>query len=141
MKLQDTLDLLTARTKVAPELADALCRMVGQLVSSGSAQRALKASDHMPEFSLPDSSGRLVRSASLLAKGPLVITFYSGMWCPFGNAELDALETVREEVTSRGAVMIVISQQPPANNGRVEQFRKLGFPILSDRNGTIGDAF
>src|SRR6266513_1026868 len=38
------------------------------------------AGDPLPGFALPNSYGQEVRSADLLAKGPLVLTFYRGAW-------------------------------------------------------------
>ncbi len=32
------------------------------------------------DFELPDSEGEPVRSAALLERGPLVLTFYRGLW-------------------------------------------------------------
>ncbi|MEM7263721.1 MAG: hypothetical protein AAF488_17165 [Planctomycetota bacterium] len=34
----------------------------------------------MPSFELHDSEGRAVSSGKLLERGPLVITFYRGLW-------------------------------------------------------------
>ena len=41
---------------------------------------ALKAGDRIPVFTLSDPDGKPVSSAELLAKGPLVISFYRGVW-------------------------------------------------------------
>ena len=35
---------------------------------------------NLPAFELPDTEGQLVRSEDLLAKGPLVLTIYRGVW-------------------------------------------------------------
>ena len=45
--------------------------ILGQLPATGS---------ELPAFDLPDSDGNPVRSMDLLANGPLVITFYRGVW-------------------------------------------------------------
>ena len=34
----------------------------------------------MPEFSLRDETGNEVRSSDLLTRGPLVLTFFRGVW-------------------------------------------------------------
>ena len=43
-------------------------------------ETALKVGDAAPRLTLPDQDGRLVDSQELLAKGPLVLVFYRGMW-------------------------------------------------------------
>ena len=50
------------------------------LRQSGLAERSLKAGDTMPPFTLPNATGQPVSSAVLLARGPLVVSFYRGGW-------------------------------------------------------------
>jgi hypothetical protein len=44
-------------------------------------ERALKAGEPMPGFTLPDTQGRAVALAGLLVRGPVVVSFYRGDWC------------------------------------------------------------
>ena len=55
-------------------------RATEQLQQSGLAERALGVGDQMPEFSLRGEAGNEVRSADLLTRGPLVLTFFRGVW-------------------------------------------------------------
>ena len=51
-----------------------------RLAQSGIAEKSLKVGDKAPTFSLPNGAGNTVSSADLLAKGPLVVSFYRGGW-------------------------------------------------------------
>ena len=75
-----------------------LHRATDEQIASGAQSRALKAGDVAPEFTLPDPDGNSVSSKVLLAKGPLVVTFYRGAWRPFCNFDLSALEEARSEI-------------------------------------------
>jgi hypothetical protein len=55
-------------------------RATDELRQSGLAERALKAGDRAPAITLNNQDGNPVSSAELLAKGPLVITFFRGHW-------------------------------------------------------------
>jgi len=55
-------------------------RAVEELRASGAANRVLKVGDRAPEFVLPNSAEQPIDSRALLAKGPLVVTFYRGRW-------------------------------------------------------------
>jgi hypothetical protein len=102
-------------TNLAPPAAvEALHRSVNELIASGAQSRALKVGDLAPEFTLPDVNSNPVSSKVLLAKGPLVVTFYRGAWCPFCNFDLSALEEARSEIEARGASLVAISQQTAA---------------------------
>ncbi len=144
MSLQDKLDALKTEfeTKMAPPAVVAVMhRVTDELIASGQAERALKAGDRAPEFTLPDPEGKLVASRELLAKGPLVVTFYRGAWCPYCNLDLQALEEARPEIEARGASLVAISQQTAANSRKSQRSNKVGFPIVGDKGGELAEKF
>jgi len=47
---------------------------------SGIMDRVIKVGDRLPGFAPPNAYGLDVRSSYLLAKGPLVLTFFRGAW-------------------------------------------------------------
>jgi peroxiredoxin len=85
--------------------------------------------------------GNPVSSKALLAKGPLVVTFYRGVWCPYCNFDLSALEEARLEIQSRGASLVAISEQTAPNSRKSQRQNGLGFPILGDHAGKIAAQF
>ena len=144
LPLQGKLDAFKVEfdTRLAPPAAvEALHRSVDELIASGAPDRALKVGDVAPEFTLPDTDGNPVSSKVLLAKGPLVVTFYRGVWCPFCNLDLTALEEARSEIESRGASLVAISQQTAPNSRKFQRQNGLGFPILGDHGGEIAAQF
>ncbi|MGF6227605.1 peroxiredoxin [Inquilinus ginsengisoli] len=90
---------------------------------------------------LNDPEGRPVSSADLLRKGPLVVSFYRGVWCPYCNMELQALEAAKPEFEKLGATLVAISPQTAPNSGKSMRQNSLTFPILSDAKGAVGAAF
>jgi peroxiredoxin len=144
MSLQDRLDAFKADfegNKAPPEAVAAFHRATAELIASGQAERALKAGDRAPAFTLPDADGVAVSSTDLLARGPLVLTFYRGVWCPYCNLDLQAIEAAVNEIRGSGASLAAISPQTPANSRRSQRENKLSFPILSDHGGTVANAF
>jgi peroxiredoxin len=148
MALQDRLDAFKAdfesgRLSLKPtkEVLDAMHRATAELIKSGQAQRAKKAGEVAPEFTLIDSDGKPVSSRELLAKGPLVVSFYRGVWCPYCNMELQALQAALPDIAGRGASLVAISPQTAANSRKSQRDNKLGFPILSDAKSEVASAF
>ena len=148
MTLQDRLDafksdFISGRLAFKPS-QDRLARMkraTDELIESGQAQRAKKAGDTAPEFTLLDPDGQPVSSRELLAQGPLVISFYRGVWCPYCNLELQALQETLADITARGASLVAISPQIAPNSRKSQRDNKLGFPILSDVKSQVANAF
>ena len=116
-------------------------RATAELVASGAAARALKAGDKAPSFTLDDPDGQPVSSADLLARGPLVVTFYRGVWCPYCNMELQALQAALAEFETLGAALVAISPQTAPNSRKSVRQNDLGFPILSDPHNDVAAAF
>jgi peroxiredoxin len=148
MALQDKLDAFKADfeggrfpLKPTKEALDTMHRATAELIASGQAQRAKKAGDIAPEFTLRDPEGRLVSSRDLLAKGPLVLSFYRGVWCPYCNLELQALQEASPEIAARGASLVAISPQTAPNSRKSQRDNKLSFPILSDVRSEVAAAF
>jgi peroxiredoxin len=148
MSLQDRLDAFKTdfeggrlARKPSPEVLDTMHRATAELVASGQALNAKKAGDRAPDFTLRDALGNNVALTELLAKGPLVVSFYRGAWCPYCNMELQALQAVSPEIAARGASIIGISPQTAANSRKSQRENHLSFPILSDEKSRIAAAF
>jgi peroxiredoxin len=116
-------------------------RATAELIASGAATRALKAGDETPAFTLADPDGRPVSSADLLARGPLVVSFYRGVWCPYCNMELQALQAALPQFETLGASLVAISPQTAVNSRKSVRQNDLAFPILSDPHNDVAAAF
>ena len=148
LTLQDRLDAFKADFesgrwifKPSWEAIDIMRRATDELIATAQAQHAKKAGDVAPEFTLNDPDGRQVSSRELLARGPLVLSFYRGVWCPYCNLELQALQAAFPEIAARGASLVAISPQTAPNSRKSQRDNKLGFPILSDVKSQLADAF
>jgi len=82
MSLQDKLTAMkeSFESKMAPDTLAIMHRATSDLAQSGIMDHVLKVGALAPQFMLPDQEDRLINSAELLAKGPLVINFYRGVW-------------------------------------------------------------
>jgi peroxiredoxin len=144
MSLQERLDAFKAdfeANKAPPQAVAVFHKSTDDLIASGQAGHALKAGDKAPAFVLNDPDGAKVSSAEFLAKGPLVVTFYRGVWCPYCNMDLQAIEAAAADIRGLGASIVAISQQTPANSRKSQRDNRLSFPILSDPGGDIAAAF
>jgi len=144
MSLQERLDAYKAdfEGRQAPHpVVEVIHRATAALIASGQADRALQAGARAPDFALPEGTGHIIRTADLLARGPLVITFYRGVWCPYCNMDLQAIEEAAPEIRALGVSIIAISPQTRANSRKAQRGNQLSFPILTDQGGEVAHAF
>jgi peroxiredoxin len=148
MSLQAKLDVFKVHFEagkppysVPRSVIETMHRATAELVASGAAQRVKKAGDVAPSFSLKDPEGNIISSDALLKKGPLVVSFYRGVWCPYCNMELQALEVAKPAFDRYGASLLAISPQTAPNSRKSMRQNNLTFPILSDVKGKVGAAF
>jgi peroxiredoxin len=144
MKLQEKLDAFKSHfeSKVAPpEVVELFHRTTAELIATGQAERSLKVGDLAPTFTLTTAEGEVVSSTAMLERGPLVVTFYRGVWCPYCNIDLQAIEEVASEIRALGAQLVSISMQTAANSLKSQRQNKLSYPILADEGGETADAF
>src|SRR4051795_1978707 len=129
------------RTTASQERLQTNAQTISDLVASGLSASALREGDVVPDFALPDTHGHVLALKTLLDRGPVVISFYRGGWCPFCNLELRGLQRVLPEIVQMGASLVAISPQLPDNSLSTEEKNQLTFPVLSDVGNTVAKRF
>ncbi len=69
-----------ADKRIPPDKRAIMHRATADLRASDIMDRVIKLGDPLPPFTLKDAFGQEVRSADLLATGPLVLTVFRGSW-------------------------------------------------------------
>ena len=114
---------------------------IGKLVESEVTEEALKVGDTAPDFFLKDSEGNTVSLNDLIEKGPVVISFNRGNWCPFCNMEFKALQLSMPEIQKAGGNLVVISPQLPQKSSDLKQQHGFSYPILYDEDNKTAKSF
>jgi peroxiredoxin len=115
-------------------------RHVNQL-RNGLAKAALKAGDRAPAIVLANVKGEIVDVDTLLERGPVIVTFYRGGWCPYCNLELKAFQKILPDITAAGAALVAISPEKPDDALSTAEKNALSFEVLSDIGQKVGRAF
>ncbi|WP_240416428.1 peroxiredoxin-like family protein [Paenibacillus periandrae] len=118
------------------EIQTKMFRQIRELQESGIAygrQEGQKAKD----FILKNALGEPVNLFDELSKGPVVLTFYRGGWCPFCNTQLKAYQKLLPEIEALGGQLIAVSPQSPDNTLSQQEKEELTFQVLSDTNGLV----
>ncbi len=92
----------------------------------------------VPDFTLPDFNRQPYHLADALAKGPVVLVFFRGGWCPYCSAYLRRVQAeLTKQVTALGGSIAAISSDSPGIPAEEVDKEALGFPVLSDPEGRV----
>jgi peroxiredoxin len=108
---------------------------------NGLARTSLKPGDRVPDIVLRNARGERVDVGALLKKGPVVLTFYRGGWCPYCNIALRAYQRILPEIRAAGASLVAISPEKPDDTLSTAEKNALTFEVLSDVGQKVGRAF
>jgi peroxiredoxin len=108
-----------------PSVVAALEASIAELAQTGLVRQTLKAGEMAPLFRLRSRNGGFVSLSEALDRGPAVISFFRGAWCPFCNLAMQALAQVQSEIERLGATLVGLSPFPGSDICSI-------FPVLSD---------
>lgn len=131
--LQSQIDAYVAASRdIVPDTIAAYDRMVARLEHAGAGEDAPAVGSNLPDMLLPDSAGRLIALSSLIAEGPLVVSFNRGHWCPYCRLEMLALNKAARMLNATGIQFISIVPETAEFSQRMIETNQLVFPVLSD---------
>jgi peroxiredoxin len=99
--------------------------------------KGLNLNDQAPTFTAKDQAGNIVSLANELKKGPVVLVFYRGQWCPYCNRSLKQLEDSLSLIKTKGAVVLTVTPEIQENIVKTIDKTKASFPILHDEGLAI----
>jgi len=105
-----------------------------KLSESGLIEAAPNTGDRLKDVTLPNHRGEVVSLASLREKGPVVVTFYRGGWCPYCNLELLAYQENLPQIKATGATLVAITPELPDESLTTYERNSLEFEVLTDKN-------
>lgn len=117
---------------LSPQFAEIVERMVAHLKANGVGETAPAPGEPMPPFVLPDQDGNLIGLEPLLERGPVVLSFHRGGWCPYCRISADALARLEPEVAAAGARIAIITPDLEKFNAELQADAKATFPVLTD---------
>lgn len=94
-----------------------------------------------PSFSGKDKNGNIVDSNAELKKGPVVLIFYRGQWCPVCNRYLSNLQDSLQPIIDKGAQVIAVSPEKPEYLGKTLVKTGAEFTLLYDEDYKISKSY
>ena len=137
--LNEQLNALVAenKSKIPEDIVKVMIAADLDLAGTNIVENIVGVGEKFPEITLPDATGKQVNIQELLEKGPVVVSFYRGGWCPYCNLELRELQKFIPEFEKLNATLVAISPETPDNSLDTKQRNELTFPVLSDKGNVL----
>ena len=99
--------------KVTPEVKEEFKKGIEAIKTAKIVEGAKQVGDLAPDFTLKNATGKEVSLAAELKKGPVVLTWYRGGWCPYCNIALAALQNELPAIKKAGATLLALTLELP----------------------------
>lgn len=103
--------------------------------------KGLQVGETVKEFSAMDQQGNIFNLSDALKKGPVVLIFYRGQWCPICNKHLSTLQDSLHLIYEKGASVVAISPETSEFLKRTAEKTHASFSLLYDEHYKISDSF
>lgn len=139
MTLRDTLARLYSQSD-AERLAEHHAAAAA-MIADEEKSRVLRVGQCVRAFGIADPDFGAVSSSELLEHGPLIVTFYRGLWCPYCRQDLLGLDEIMPKVRETNASVVVLAHGlEPGIRAKLRTATSLNFPIVDDE-GEIAEQF
>lgn len=103
--------------------------------------KGLQVGDIVKDFSATDLHDSTFTLSEALMKGPVVVIFYRGQWCPVCNKHLSQLQDSLQLIYDKGASVVAISPEKSEFLKRTAEKTHASFSLLHDDGYRISDLF
>ncbi|WP_233897202.1 peroxiredoxin-like family protein [Tenacibaculum piscium] len=111
------------------------------VINSGILESAKNIGDIAPDFKLKNALGETVSLKSYLDKGPVVLIWYRGGWCPYCNLTLHHLQEELPNFKAEGANLLALTPELPDESINTSEKHDLEFEVLSDIHNKIAKEY
>ena len=120
-----------------PERIEAVTTAIAEIATSGILERAIKKGDRAPDFTLPNAIRETVSLYAELEKGPVILAWYRGSWCPYCNLQLHDYQKSLDTIAAAGAQLMAVSPELPDSALTWKEKEELEFAVLSDLGNQV----
>ncbi|TFH39128.1 MAG: AhpC/TSA family protein [Bacteroidia bacterium] len=115
--------------------------LFSQTTRSAEEASGLQTGIKAPLFMASDAEGNSFSLEETLQKGPVVLIFYRGQWCPVCNKHLGQVQDSLSLITELGATVVAVSPEKPDYLKKTEEKTGASFRLLYDESYRIADAY
>ena len=133
------------RTAMAAEDLYIMDSALAQLRLQIASRRRVIVGDLISDFAFSHIRGGRISLSRLVERGPAVLSFFRGGWCPYCKLELNSLKQAVGDINQLGATLVLISPETAdwslttcrLNNLDDESLQEVGLEIVTDPGNRV----
>lgn len=94
-----------------------------------------------PDFTATDQHGQRLQLSELTRKGPVVLIFYRGLWCPACQKHLEELQASLDQFIAKGASVVAVTPEMTEQTNQSVPVKSTSISIIHDRDNRIMTAY
>ncbi|WP_055443351.1 peroxiredoxin-like family protein [Lacinutrix himadriensis] len=102
---------------------------------------AINVGDKGIGFTLKNALGACTNLQEIVDKGPVILTWYRGGWCPYCNITLQYLQNSLPEFKKYGANLLALTPELPDKSLSTIEKHSLQFEVLSDVGNKVAKQY
>ena len=130
-----------AAQQMPAEIVEKINVGMQRMINGETPYTPLEAGAKAPDFTLNNFDGTPRKLADYLSKGPLILFFFRGDWCPFCNIQLKHYQDNLAEFARFGASLVAVSPEKPDHSTVMAEKHRLTFDVLYDEVDAAGEAY
>lgn len=127
--------------RVPAEVRAEFAKGIKAVKDSGIEKSAKQVGDKAPDFTLKTPIDSEVTLSKVLQKGPVILTWYRGGWCPYCNIALAAYQDKLEAIRAEGATLVALTPELTGKAMTTTESQKLDFTVLTDLNHEVAKKY
>ncbi|MEO1052661.1 MAG: peroxiredoxin family protein [Bacteroidota bacterium] len=138
-RLQGELEAISINMNLPQEIDEVITNSI--IDSQRGPVQGIPLMNTAPDFTLPDMIGGAVNLYDELKKGPVILSFFRGEWCPYCSMQLQFLQQYFKEFKKHKANVISVHPQKIEVSEMVTSKYMIEFPVLSDPDTEIMELY
>lgn len=127
--------------KADPTKIDVYQKGIDALANGTALSNALNVGDSAPNISLPDARNHMVELKDLLKKGPVILSWYRGGWCPYCSISLHFYDKYAEAFEAKGVQFVAITPESVDKINETKNRLGLKLNVFQDKNNAVAEKF
>jgi peroxiredoxin len=130
----------TFSEKMPKEIVELYEKNIQEIKGTGLEKSALNVGKKAPDVMI-NFHGTKRPLSSVYGRGPVVLKFYRGGWCPYCMTELKHYDNMIEDFKKAGAQILAFAPDTEAMTKKTQSTHDLSFDVLSDEGHAIARQF